>query len=178
MKILRILLTIIGSIVALLLITALFVSKDMNYQQSVTINAPMETVWENVNSLADLDKWSPWNEKDPNMKKSMSGTDGTVGAKQSWESDKEDVGVGSQTITKLEPSHTMLTELKFMEPWESEAQSFVKLEADGSGTKATWGFESQMPYPMNLMGLFMDMEDQIGPDYKKGLNKLKALCEN
>ncbi len=79
-------------LIAVPLIIALFVSNDMNYEKSINIDAPIEVVWENVNSLSDLDKWSPWNEYDPNMQKKISGTDGTVGAKQEWESDVDKVG--------------------------------------------------------------------------------------
>jgi len=68
------------TVILIPLILALFVSKDMNYEKSISINAPIKTVWENVNSLAAMDQWSPWNDKDPNMEKVRTWTDGTVGA--------------------------------------------------------------------------------------------------
>ena len=37
------------------LILALFISKDMNYEKSISINAPVKTVWKNVNSRAAMD---------------------------------------------------------------------------------------------------------------------------
>lgn len=177
MNILKTILKGVGLLIILLLVAAFFVSNEMKYQSSVNIDAPIEQVWENVNSLSDLDKWSPWNEKDPNMEQTISGNDGTVGAIQKWKSDQEDVGTGSQEILKLEAPKNILLGLKFQEPFESEAQAFVKLEKEGNGTKATWGFESEMPYPMNLMLLFMDMEESIGADYQKGLRNLKVLSE-
>ena len=77
----------LGLLVALLLIVALFVPKEFKYEKSIIIKSPIDTVWLNVNSLSALDKWSPWNDHDPKMKKEMSGIDGTVGAKQSWSSE-------------------------------------------------------------------------------------------
>lgn len=166
------------AIIAILLIVALFVPNDFNYEKSITINKPIEQVWENTNSLTDLDKWSPWMEYDPNMKKELTGIDGTVGAKSSWESENEHVGKGSQTITKIEAPTLFATELKFYKPYESEAQGFVKLKSEGNKTIVTWGFESDIPYPFNLMKLTMNMEEAMGKDFNFGLSKLKKLCEN
>ena len=164
-------------LIAIMLILALFVSKNFDYEKSISINAPIDIVWENVNSLSDLDKWSPWNDYDPNMKKELTGIDGTVGARQSWESDVEDVGKGSQTIAKIEAPNLFETDLKFYEPFESEAKGYIMLVSEGSGTKVTWGFNSEMPYPFNLMMLFMDMDGEMDPVWNNGLSKLKQLCE-
>lgn len=167
----------LGAVIALVLVAALFISNDVHYYKSITINAPIDSVWLNVNSLAAVDKWSPWNDYDPNMKKSMSGTDGTVGAMSSWESDVDRVGKGSQTISKIEAPTLLETDLKFYTPYESEAKGYIQLSPEGSGTKVTWGFKSEMPYPFNTMKLFMNMEEMMDEEWNSGLSKLKALCE-
>ncbi|MEX2379153.1 MAG: GyrI-like domain-containing protein, partial [Vicingaceae bacterium] len=41
----------------------------------------------------------------------------------------------------------------------------------------SWGIESEIVRPFNVLGLFMSMEDAIGEDYDKGLNNLKELAE-
>jgi len=168
---------IILAIIILILILALFISKDMNYEKTIAINSSINDVWENVNSLKSMDRWSPWNDKDPNMKKTLTGTDGTVGAKQSWESDVKDVGVGSQTIVSIDKPTNINTKLDFIKPFKSTADGYVKLAEEDDSTKATWGFKSQMPYPMNLMKLFMNFEKSMDTDFGKGLNKLKEVCE-
>lgn len=177
MKILKYLGIGIVIIIALVLIVALFVPKEVVYEKSISINAPIETVWENTNSLEDMDRWNPWNDKDPEMKKSSSGIDGTVGAVQTWDSDKKDVGKGKQTITKIVAPTLFETELVFYTPYESEAQAYVKLVDEGTKTKVTWGFQSEMPYPFNISSLFMDMEDMMGDDWRTGLTKLKTISE-
>ncbi len=168
----------IVAIIVLLLIIALFIPKDFSYQKSITISAPIDSVWMHTNSLGALDEWSPWIEYNPNIKTTITGTDGTVGAKASWESKTKNVGSGSQTITKIEVPTLFATDLKFNTPYESEAQGFVKLSPEGNKTKVTWGFNSEMPYPFNLMKLTMNMEDAVGKDFGIGLTKLKKLCEN
>ena len=165
------------AIIALFLIIPLFLSNDFNYEKSIMINAPRSVVWENTNSLGDMDKWSPWDEYDPDMQKSWEGTDGTVGAKQSWTSPVEQVGTGSQTITGLYPDEKIETLLEFKEPFESEAQAYVVLTEKDGGTEATWGFKSKMPYPSNIFMLLMDMESAMDKDFGRGLEKLKELSE-
>ncbi len=179
MKLLKrilLLLVVLVVLVAIVLIAALFVSKDVLYEKSISINAPIESVWENVNSLDDMDKWSPWNDIDPNMKKEMQGPDGQIGAIASWDSDHKDVGKGSQTIAKIEAPTLFETDLKFYEPYESEAKGYVKLEKEDKGTKVTWGFQSEIPYPFNFMMLFNDMEANMGETWGNGLSKLQKLC--
>jgi len=163
------------AIIALVLIAALFVPKTFRYEKSIAINAPIDSVWANTNSLAAMDKWSPWNDHDPKMKKEMTGEDGMVGAKQSW--DGTIVGSGSQTIELIQKPVLIETKLDFHKPRESHGKGYVKLVTDGAGTTATWGMSGSMPYPFNIMTLFMNMEKSMGKDWDKGLSRLKALSE-
>jgi len=175
MKTLKYLAIGLGALVVLLLIVALFVPKNFSFEKTVTIDAPIDSVWVNVNSLTALDKWSPWNDHDPVMKKELKGTDGTVGAMQSWESTI--VGTGSQTIATIEKPTLFETDLNFYKPQKSHGKAFVKLVSEGTRTKATWGMTGNMPYPMNLMHLFMNMDKMMGKDWNNGLNKLKKISE-
>ena len=81
------------------------------------------------------------------------------------------------TISKINVPTLFETDLKFYEPFESEANAYIKLVDEGSSTKVTWGFESEMNYPFNLMKLFMDMEEAMDKDWNNGLGKLRQLCE-
>ncbi|NJN28321.1 MAG: SRPBCC family protein [Cyclobacteriaceae bacterium] len=164
-------------IVAVVLIVPLFISKELNYEKSILIDAPSTKVWENVSTLAAMDKWSPWNERDPHMERSLTGVDGSVGATQHWKSDAKNVGEGRQTIVALDPPEQLKTKLEFLKPFKSQADAYIKLDEGNEGTITTWGFESQMPYPMNMMKLFMNFEKNMDKDFGSGLQKLKAICE-
>ena len=168
---------IILGIIAFILLLGLFISKDMNYEKSISISASASDVWKNVCSLEAMDNWSPWSEKDPNMNKTWEGSTGEVGSKQSWVSDNKEVGEGSQTITKLDGPHRIDTHLEFIKPFKSEAEAYVILKDNNGTTTATWGFESTMPYPMNLMKLFMNFEKGMDKSFGMGLNKLKEISE-
>ena len=49
---------------------------------------------------------------------------------------------------------------------------------DSSKTIISWGFEGSMPYPSNLMLLFVDMEGELGGDLQSGLDNLKNILES
>ncbi|MDR3651342.1 MAG: SRPBCC family protein [Paludibacter sp.] len=175
MKALKFIVIVLGTLVFLILIVALFVPKEFKYEKTITVNAPIDSVWLNVNSLSALDKWSPWNDHDPNIKKKMTGTDGTVGAMQSWES--EIVGSGSQTIETVIKPTLIETELNFYKPHKSQGKAFIKLMPKGIETRVTWGMTGNMPYPFNIMTIFMNMEKTMGKDWENGLMKLKKMSE-
>jgi hypothetical protein len=173
-------LKIIGSIVLLLvafvLIAGLFVAKDYHFETSVAINAPKEKVWQYTGSLHGMEKWSPFIESDPNIQVSFEGQDSAVGAIYTWKGNKE-VGSGSQTISKIDPLNRMDTHLHFIEPFEGEADAYLKLSGEGNATNVAWGFNTRYKYPMNVMLLFINMDKMMGESFNKGLAKLKQLSE-
>ncbi|MDO5654920.1 MAG: SRPBCC family protein [Flavobacteriaceae bacterium] len=178
MKIVKYTLFIILGIIGLLLIVALFVDGEIQYEKSIEINAPIEKVWENTNSMEDINRWSPWIDRDPGMHQSITGAPGTIGQSHEWASAKDDVGQGMQTITAIQPPNEIQTEIVFLTPYESRAIAYVKLSPIENGTQAIWGFNSVVPYPWRLSNLFMDMGTMLDPDYTKGLERLKSLSES
>jgi uncharacterized protein YndB with AHSA1/START domain len=175
-KVLKIIGIILLVVILFILIAGVFVSKTVHLEKEITINAPRDTVWNYVSSLQGQLKWSPWPERDPDIQASFDGQEGAVGSVYRWKGNK-DVGSGNQTITKIEPGRVE-THLNFIEPFSGQADAFVNLTEAGAGTKVTWGFDSRYPYPMNVMLLFINMDELIGKDYNAGLEKLKRLSES
>lgn len=179
MKILKKVLIILAAFIVLWLIVAAFVSGNCKYEKSISINATPEKVWQNTNSLQAMDKWSPWNELDPKMKKTWTGKIGQSNEKLCWESNKGEAGKGCQEVVKIDSYNKKIeTKIVFLTPYESEANAFVIVVPENGGSKATWGFTSEIPYPFTVIKLFMNLEDAIGKDYQKGLTNLKTLSES
>ena len=172
-----IVLYIILGIIALVLLSGLVISRDMKAYREIVVNKPSGEVFNFIKHLKNQDGFSKWGSLDPNMKKEYRGTDGTVGFVSAWEGNKK-VGQGEQEITAIEEGKALHTELRFIKPIKSFAKSKMTTEAlaDGS-TKVTWGFESKMPYPFNVMRVLMNMDKAIGDDFSVGLNNLKAQLE-
>lgn len=178
MKIIKRILFAVVVLIVGLLIAGLFVSKELNYEKTISINAPMEKVWDNVKSLEKMHHWTPWREKDPNMKQTFTGNEGEIGSEYCWDSENEEVGKGCQKITKIDAvQHRLETELNFIKPFENQSDAYIQLTSKGNTTDVAWGFKSEMPYPFNLMMLFMDMEKGMDADFGAGLSNLKILCE-
>ena len=177
MKFLKRFLLVIVGIIALALITALFVSKDMKSSREIVINKPKAEVFGYIKLLKNQDNFSKWGKLDPNMKKEYRGTDGTPGFVSAWEGNKE-VGKGEQEIKNVVEGEKLETELRFIKPFESKATAVMTTTAiDSAHTKVSWSFDSKMAYPMNLMKLFMDMEKMVGDDFSTGLANLKTVLE-
>ncbi|MDZ4758554.1 MAG: SRPBCC family protein [Bacteroidota bacterium] len=178
MKILKITLLVIVGIISLLLITALFVKKEYAIEREVTIDKPKQEVFDYVKLIKNQDNYSVWNMKDPNMKKEFKGTDGTVGFVSAWESENSEVGQGEQEIKKITEGERLDMELRFKKPFEATDDAYMTTESAGDKTtKVKWGFKGKMSYPMNIMLLFMNMEDMLGNDLKAGLDNLKKEVE-
>ena len=178
MKILKRILLFIVVIVVIALVAALFVNKDMKAEREIVINKPRQEVFDYIKYVKNQDNYSKWNKMDPAMKKSYTGTDGTVGFSYAWDSEKGDVGKGSQTITAIKEAERLDCDLHFLKPFDSKAKIYMATTAiNDSSTKVTWAFDSKMPYPFNLMKVFMNMEKAIGDDFSTGLSNLKTVLE-
>lgn len=174
MKALKTIGIILGLMIVIVLVLGLIAPKTVSTERSIVINAPRAVVFPHLQYFEKQQAWSPWNERDPNMKSEIVGTDGSVGAINRWESETQ--GIGEQEITALVPNERMETHLRFK--GQGEADAFMAAaDADG-GTKVTWGFSSTSPYPMNVMNLFMDIAGMVGKDYEAGLSKLKTMIES
>lgn len=178
MKVLKGILIVLAIIIAVPLVVALFVKKDYAVSREIVINKPKPTVFDYIRYLKNQDNYSKWASMDPAMKKSYRGTDGTVGFVSRWESNNDDVGTGEQEIKKITEGERIDYELRFYKPFEATEPAYMTVTDAGEGkTKVTWGFSGHMSYPMNLMLLFMNMEEMIGKDLETGLAKLKIVLE-
>lgn len=178
MKIIKRIVIVLVSIIALALIVALFVKKEYAVEREIVINKPKSEVFEYIKLLKNQDNYSVWNRKDPNMKKEYKGEDGTVGFVSAWESQMDDVGKGEQEIKKIVDGERVDMELRFIKPFEATDNAYMTTETVAENqTKVKWGFNGKMNYPMNLMLVFMDMEKMLGDDLQNGLNDLKEIQE-
>ncbi|SEP83470.1 SRPBCC family protein [Flavobacterium urocaniciphilum] len=174
MKILKKIFIFIVGLIALLLIIALFIPNDYKVTHTVTINKPQKEVYDYVRMQKNNEKWSTFFEGDPNIKLTYEGTDGTVGAKQSWNGN-DDVGEGSQTITKLDGERIDIL-LHFVRPFEGDnkAASIIKA-VDTNSCTHTEEFNGSESYPMNLMNIPMKM--MLKNAFEKNGEKLKKVLE-
>lgn len=164
------------AVLALLVLYQLAPAK-YDVSRTVSIDLPATEVFEYLKCLKNQDEWSPWNRKDPDMKKGFRGIDGTVGAVSSWDGNKQ-VGSGEQEITGLIEGRRIESQLRFLKPWKSTSDAYLEVEPSGAGSSLVrWGFKGSNGFPMRLMLLFMSMDKMVGKDFETGLANLKARLE-
>jgi hypothetical protein len=167
---------ILFALIVLIIVLHFLAPKNYDVNRNVSINKPLPEVFSYLKSLKNQDNWSPWAEKDPNMKKTFSGTDGEVGFLSAWVGNKE-VGEGEQEITGIVENEVINSQLRFLKPFKSTSDAYLKVEKEGKGTKVIWGFSGVNKFPMTIMMVFMNMDKMIGKDFEYGLNKLKGILE-
>jgi len=169
---------VIAAIVVLIILLAAIAPKHYEVNRKIVIDKPVSEVFNYIKFVENQDNWGPWAERDPHMKKSTSGTDGTVGYISKWESDHKQVGHGEQEIINIDEGKALESELRFLKPWKSVSNGYIRTSEAGSGqTEVTWGFHGTNKVPMNIMMLFFNMDKAVGKDFEEGLAKLKKVLE-
>lgn len=169
MKILKVTGIVVLVMVALFFAIASALPSQVHVERSLVIPASSEVVFAQINDLRQWKHWSPWHQKDPQMKVTYEGKLKGVGATYRWESSK--VGNGKLSITESRPFEYIATDLDFLE--QGKAVGFYHLTPVTDGTMVTWEFETDMGNnpAAKYLGLLMDR--MIGPDFEQGLSNLK-----
>ena len=137
-------------------------------ERTVTIDAPASTIFPLINDYRGWALWSPWEKKDPGMKRTYSGADAGVGAAYEW-SGNSDVGSGRMEIIRSVPDSNVTVDLHFLTPIEARNTAEFTLTPDGESTSVTWAMYGPSPFLSKLIGVFMSMDDMIGADFEQGL---------
>jgi uncharacterized protein YndB with AHSA1/START domain len=146
-------------------------------ERSVDIDAAPENVFAYLDDPRRQAEWSPWEKKDPAMKKTYSGAPKGVGAAYEWEGNRK-VGAGRLEIVEVAAPAKVVMDLSFLRPMRARhvAQYEVAPRGDGACT-VSWSIRGAMPLPSKVMSVFMDMDRMIGREFESGLADLKRLAE-
>jgi carbon monoxide dehydrogenase subunit G len=145
-------------------------------QRSASIKAPPEKIYPLLNDFGQWPTWSPWEHKDPAMKRTLGAATAGPGATYAWDGNKE-VGQGEMTITGASAPTQLTIRLHFIKPFEATNQVDFRLEPQGEATRVVWDMRGPAPFITKLMGVFVDMDKMIGKDFEAGLANLKAAAE-
>ncbi len=175
MKWIKRILLFIVIVIVLALIIAIFLPSKYSVERSVLINAKEGKIMSQIVDLKKWDYWSPWKPQDTASIYKYNDTIG-VGASMEWKG--EIVGEGKLRLTEIIPMKSISYILNFVEPFESTSNGSFDLENDKNGLKVTWKDEGTLSWPMGRwMGVIMNFDKQMGPDFEKGLLLLKERVE-
>jgi len=147
-------------------------------ERSTTIDAPAERIFEWLNDFRRWTEWSPWEDVDPDLRRSYDGPQTGVGSGYAWQGNRK-AGSGRMEITGADHPRGIDLRIDFLKPFRSTNQVHFELAptaAEGP-TRVTWSMTGPKTLGTKLMGLFSSMDKMIGPDFEKGLGRLKAVAE-
>jgi carbon monoxide dehydrogenase subunit G len=163
-------------LIAGILIAAAFRPDTFSVERSASIKAPPEKVFPYINDFKRWDAWSPWERKDPGMKRTYGTTLTGKGATYAWEGNK-DVGTGRMEIAESVEPRRVAIKLDFVTPFEAHNDVVFTLEPKGDATQVRWTMQGKIPYVARIVHLVFDVDGMVGKDFEAGLASLKAAAE-
>lgn len=131
--------------------------------------------------------WSPWEDVDPDMRRTYGGADAGVGATYAWDGNRQ-AGAGSMVISDETPTSVDI-DLTFTRPFRaSNRLEFVLTpgstrgsagaeRAAGAATAVEWRMHGELNPLMRLVQLVRPMDRMVGPDFEKGLARLATALQ-
>jgi uncharacterized protein YndB with AHSA1/START domain len=155
---------------------AAFQPNSFRVERSALIKAPADKIFPLINDFHAWRTWSPYEERDPDMKRTFGGPAAGKGPTYDWDGNRN-VGSGHMEILDAPPPSRVTIKLDFIRPFEGHNTAEFTLVPQGEGTKVTWAMFGPQPLVARIMGLFFNIDEMIGKDFAAGLAKLKALAE-
>lgn len=163
-------------IIAAILVFAATKPDNFLVQRKASIKAPADKIYASLSNFKDWGHWSPWEEKDPQMKRVFSGEPSGKGAVYEWDGNSE-VGKGRMEIVEATAPSQLAIKLNFTSPFEAENRAEFLLQPNADETQVTWAMSGKSNFFCKVMGVFMSMDEMVGKDFEAGLLKLKNLAE-
>jgi carbon monoxide dehydrogenase subunit G len=145
-------------------------------QRAASIKAPPEKIFPFINDFKRWGAWSPYEKKDPSMKRSFGGAPEGKGATYAWEGDRN-VGEGRMEITDAQAPGRVAIKLDFTRPFEAHNNVVFTMLPKGDATEVTWDMQGPANYVSKLIGVFVSMDRMVGADFEAGLANLKSVAE-
>jgi uncharacterized protein YndB with AHSA1/START domain len=162
-------------LIAVVLILALTKPDTFRVERTTSIKAPPEKIFPLLNDFQSWSAWSPYEKKDPAMKRTFSGPPSGKGAIYEWDGDKS-VGQGRMEIMRSTPPSNVTLDLDFVKPFEAHNTVVFTLAPQGDSTTVTWAMQGPANFISKVMQVFINMDKMVGTDFEAGLANLKALA--
>jgi uncharacterized protein YndB with AHSA1/START domain len=163
--------------IAVILILAATKPDRFSVQRATTVKAPAEKIFPLINDFRRWGSWSPYEHKDPVMKRSFSGAASGKGAVYAWDGNKN-VGSGRMEILDATAPAKIVIKLDFFTPFEGHnTAEFTMLPQGDATTNITWLMHGPAVFMSKVMQVFINLDHMIGKDFDVGLANLKRLTE-
>jgi len=176
LEVIAVIAAVLAIAIAIVLILAATKPDAFSVERAIDIAASADRVFPRINDFHQWGAWSPWENKDPALKRSYDGPASGKGAVYGWEGNKN-VGSGRMEILEAQAPSKILIKLDFLKPFEAHNTAEFTMLPQGAGTRLTWVMRGPAPFMSKLMQVFMSLDRMIGKDFETGLANLKKLAE-
>jgi uncharacterized protein YndB with AHSA1/START domain len=168
---------VIALIIAVVLILAATKPDSFRVERSAVVNVPADKVFPLIADFHEWLKWSPWEGRDPALKRTYSGAARGKGAVYAWDGNKN-VGSGRMEILDADAPSKIRIKLDFFKPFEGHNTAEFTMQPRGGATNIVWVMTGPAPFMSKLMQVFMNFDRMIGKDFEAGLANLKTVTES
>jgi len=168
-EVIAIIAVVLAVAIAIVLILAAAKPARFSVQRATTVKAPPDAIFPLINDFHQWGSWSPYENKDPAMKRSYSGAASGRGAVYGWEGNKN-VGSGRMEILDTSAPTKIVIKLDFFTPFEGHnTAEFTMLpqgDATSLTTNVTWLMHGPAPFMSKVMQVFINLDNMIGKDFE------------
>lgn len=147
--------------------------KPYSLQVSEDINAPIDTVFDVLKDLNQLEAWSPFSAMDPSLVSTISTPASGVGSVYSWKGKR--IGSGSMTMTVCTKPYKIAFDMDFNGK-DKALSEYLITETDGV-TTVTWFLGGERGIGGQLMNALFKFDKMMAKNFADGLDSLKRLIE-
>jgi uncharacterized protein YndB with AHSA1/START domain len=175
-EIIAIIAVVLAVAIAIVLMLAATKPKTFTVQRAAIVEAPPEKIFRLINDFHQWGAWSPYEHKDPSMKRTYSGASSGKGAVYAWEGDKN-VGTGRMEILEASTPEKIVIKLDFFTPFEAHNTAEFTMLPQEDATRLTWRMHGPASLMARIMHVFINIDKMVGKDFEVGLGNLKRLTE-
>lgn len=162
--------------IAGVLVFALTKPDTFRVERSLAVKAPAGAIYPQVADFRRWTGWSPYENRDPAMKRSFGGPDAGKGATYA-RNGNNNIGAGRMEILEANGPSKLRIKLDFERPFEGHNAAEFTFVPQGDATLVTWAMYGPAPFLSKVMQVFINMDNMIGKDFEAGLASLKKLTE-
>lgn len=162
--------------IAAVLIYAATKPDTFRVERSLAMNAPPEKIFPYITGLKRWQEWSPYEGRDPAMKRSYSGAESGKGAVYEWDGDSN-IGAGRMEILEATPAKRIEIQFEMSRPMACLNSIEFLIEPQGDSTNVTWAMAGPNSFMGKIVQTFISMDKMVGKQQEEGLANLKALAE-
>jgi uncharacterized protein YndB with AHSA1/START domain len=177
LEVIAIIAVVLAIAIAMVLILAAAKPDTFSVERKIGVKAPPEKIFPLINDFRRWASWSPYENRDPAMKRSYSGAESGKGAVYAWEGNRN-VGSGRMEILQASVPTTIVIKLDFLKPFEGHNTAEFTMMPQGDTTRVSWKMHGPALLMSRVMQVFMNLDHVIGKDFELGLANLKKLTEN